>query len=72
MVLLHPSKVRITVRSCYDAQWISFMKQKIWDIYINNCFMQRVYNYGYVEILEKQYINKGYIVRVEVSEVYID
>ena len=40
------------------------MKDKYWDIYVNNCFIQRVFYLGYMQMMVQRYKNNGDIVKV--------
>lgn len=36
-----------------------------YDLYVDNCFTQRIWYFGLLQILEKQWKDKGHVVRVE-------
>lgn len=46
------------------------MKCKAWDVWIDNCFMQRVHYMGMLQMIEQRYRNSGHLVKV--VEVEID
>jgi len=41
----------------------------VWDVYADNCFIQRVHYYGLVESLRKTLGDKGHIVRVVKAQI---
>ena len=45
------------------------MKQKAWDVYVNNVMIQRVHYFGYMQMLEQRYRNSGDIVKIVEVEV---
>ena len=45
------------------------MKQKVWDIYINNCFMQRTKYMSFMEMIQQRYKANGYIVKIYEKEI---